>query len=72
MAESPSSPGHVENVVVPTLSPIDASLVMWFLGFDAMMAGIPWPSFSQSACKLFAQVAVVFALTFARNMKCRR
>ena len=28
VAESPSSPGQVEKVVVPTLSPIDASLVI--------------------------------------------
>ena len=72
VALSPSSPGQVENVVVPTLNPMDASFVMWLRGLEAMMAGMPRPSLSQSACSLFAHSAVVLAGTFALNIKCLR
>ena len=70
MADNPNSPGHVENTVLPTLNPMDASLVIWFLGLDAMIAGIPRASDSQSACNLLDHSAVNLALTFARKIKC--
>ena len=69
VALSPSSPGQVENVVVPTLRPMEASLVMWFRGLEAMMAGIPSPSLSHNACNLLAHSAVVREGTFALKMK---
>src|SRR4051812_15576804 len=69
IADNPSSPGQVEKTVLPTLKPTEASFVIWLRGFDAMIAGIPKPSLSQSACNLFAHSAVTLALAFARRIK---
>ena len=72
IADNPNSLGQVEKTVVPTLKPIDASLVIWLRGFEAMMAGIPNPSLSASACNLLDHSAVNLALTLARKIKWRR
>jgi hypothetical protein len=69
MADNPSSPGHKEKTVVPTLVPRDAFVVMLLRGFEEMIAGIPSGSLSQSSCNLLAHSEVTLALSFDLSIK---
>ena len=72
MADKPNSPGQVEKAVLPTLSPNEASLVIWFLGFEAMIAGTPNLSDSHKACNLLAHWAITEERSLALKIKWRR